>query len=129
MSWIKPEDAVGIAGRFEKTIETRLVAPVGRAFRIEIRHRSGDAEWTMLLIDFDNNIGAVGYAPSEEAAVAAAAAFFVECIPLYEAKYAKYGRTPLLHLEEDGRFAVTIPPEETYADVSDGNDGTVIDWG
>jgi len=83
-----------------------------QSFTIEITNRNDEPDWTVCLIDYDDNTGAVGEFPSEEEAVRRIDEFLALAIPAYNAKHAKYGRMPVIRPGADGTLVMVLEENE-----------------
>ena len=78
-------------------------------FTLTVENGSDDPFWRMSLMDFDDNVCAVGHFPSEAEAIANLGGFLAIAVPLYAGKHGKYGPPPIIDPGQDG-LSVTIPP-------------------
>jgi len=74
-------------------------------FEIKIVNESNRPEWTISLIDYDANVGCIGVFQSEAEVLEHADAWFVLAVDAYMAKHAKYGRMPVVKLQ-NGKLKV-----------------------
>lgn len=91
---------------FERIITTTLTGLVSD-FKIEITNTTGEEQWVISLIDYDDNVGAIGLFADEAEAISYSDAFFAIALPAYEAKHAKYGKMPTVTLV-DGNLIMTL---------------------
>ena len=111
---------------------TTLEAPVPNVgyLRIKIENTTPDPVWYVYLIDYDDNIGAVGEFLSEAGALYNMDKFIELAVAAYAAKHAKYGKMPVIKFV-DGELKCIVPEkadwevaiEEEYRENQGGMDG------
>jgi hypothetical protein len=92
---------------FTRDVTITRTARYGHFF-IVIENVEPGGEWTTRLIDYDDNIGAVGVFSTESEAVGRVKEFLELAIPAYAEKHAKYGRMPVIKANADGILEMTV---------------------